>query len=90
MESKNSMTTTAAKLTRRCPHCDGCGEIAIEGVYLSTLRILKRQGRAVNGAELARMAEVGSIAMKGRLKVLTGYGLVASRIEGRGRVYWVV
>ncbi len=83
------MTTQDQKpLTRKCPQCDGCGQIEIDGVYGSTLRLLKRQGRPVSVTDLARMAEVGSVAMLARLKVLAKYGLVESRIEGRNRVYW--
>ena len=69
--------------TIECHCCGGSGQIEMTGVYLETLRLLRKQRKPVNGAQLAKLAGCKATAMNNRLSRLWSHG--KANFERRGR-----
>lgn len=75
------------EVVHECPWCKGKGVVAMTGVYAETLKLLKRQRKEINGADLSRIAGVKGPAMNNRLARLGELGYATSRRNGR-EVLW--
>lgn len=70
-----------------CSRCGGAGAIEITGVFAETLTLLRAQTAAVNGVEMAQLADVNPTAMNNRLAWLEAHGLAQSEWYGRSKLY---
>lgn len=70
-----------------CSCCSGNGMVEVTGVYLDTLRELKRVGAEITGAELGRRMHVAPTAMNNRLAWLAKNLLATARPYGRKTFY---
>jgi len=70
-----------------CSHCNGSGEVELNGVFRDTLELLRRQKKEIHGAELARIDGCNPTAMNNRLEYLADHGFATSRTYGRKKLY---
>ena len=75
------------KVLVTCSCCSGSGMVEVTGVYLDTLRELKKIGIEITGAELGRRLGVAPTAMNNRLAWLANNLLATARPYGR-KVYY--
>ncbi len=66
-----------------CSHCKGKGRIQLTGVHADTLKLLRKQSKALNGVELAKIARCQPTAMNNRLAWLESQGLAKRTRYGR-------
>jgi len=66
-----------------CSHCDGEGYIELTGVHAETLSLLRGLPAALNGVELAKLANCNPTAMNNRLAWLEEQGLAERKRYGR-------
>lgn len=66
-----------------CSHCDGEGFVELTGAYAETLSLLRGLPAALNGSELAKLANINPTAMNNRLVWLEGQGLAVRRRNGK-------
>lgn len=71
----------------KCPHCIGTGRIELSGVYLETLKRLRRYPDGIHAAALAKAMGCEPTAMNNRLAYLEEHSLVVSVRDGRKRVF---
>lgn len=74
-------------ILKPCTRCRGTGQIEVTGEYADTLRLLKRQRKEINGADLARLAGIKGPAMNNRLVALEKLGLAFGRWSGQERLW---
>lgn len=65
----------------RCPCCKGRGRVPVTGVYLRTLKLLRKHGETY-AAELCTRAHCSPTAMNNRLAWLAYHGLAVARRDG--------
>lgn len=70
----------------RCPCCKGKGRVPLTGVYLRTLKLLRKHGETY-AAELCSRAGCTPTAMNNRLAWLRYHGHARSRRDGRRVLY---
>lgn len=73
---------------RTCFACSGTGKLPISTVYHTTLDLLRRQRKPINGADLAALAGCEGAAMCNRLRYLEDHGFATAERRGRERL-WV-
>lgn len=74
-----------------CPTCEGRGQIPLTGVYLETLKILRRltrKGSKVVSNKHATKFGCRATALNNRLARLEELGLAQSERYGRERRFW--
>ena len=66
-----------------CSQCNGEGYTELTGVHADTLSLLRGLPAALNGVELAKLANCNPTAMNNRLAWLEGQGLAERKRYGK-------
>lgn len=78
----------------KCPYCGGCGRRRVTGVYLDTLRILRKRTKrgliTVAGRHAEQCFKCKPTALNQRLRKLAEYGLARFDEYGKEKRFWSV
>jgi DNA-binding IclR family transcriptional regulator len=70
-----------------CPECRGSGKTPLGSVYSRALDALRSQPGEISGTGLAKVLQVNATTANNQLLHLEAKGLVASRRDGRSRLW---
>jgi len=79
------------KAKRKCPRCNGAGEVNIDGVYLETYkiarRLIKKNGDIVANRDKEHFEGASGSCLSNRLAYLERVELLVSQAHGRQKLY---